>query len=146
MPFGHDSVFETDRTDRVVLVHDAVVEDAEADGDASLAEQGSFDGRVATSSLPCASSRRNRAQNALPPRFQVGDHRGGVIPCCGRVGAVPAGGVIADRIGATLKIVQHIVGASRRPTGQRGALLWFRTGSDVVTPNAFRLLNVATTA
>jgi hypothetical protein len=30
---------------------------------------------------------------------------------------------------------------NRRPTGQRGALLWFRTGSDVVVTNAFRLLN-----
>jgi hypothetical protein len=35
--FGHDAVFETDRTDGVVLVHNTVVEDAEADGDASLA-------------------------------------------------------------------------------------------------------------
>jgi predicted phage gp36 major capsid-like protein len=33
-----------------------------------------------------------------------------------------------------------------RPTGQRGALLWFRTGSDVVNPNAFRLLSIPTTA
>ena len=38
------------------------------------------------------------------------------------------------------------MGANRRPTGQRGALLWFRTGSNVVVPQAFRLLNVATTA
>jgi predicted phage gp36 major capsid-like protein len=30
--------------------------------------------------------------------------------------------------------------------GQRGALLWFRTGSDVVIPNAFRLLSIPTTA
>lgn len=35
---------------------------------------------------------------------------------------------------------------NRRPTGQRGALLWFRTGSDVVIPNAFRLLSIRTTA
>jgi predicted phage gp36 major capsid-like protein len=27
------------------------------------------------------------------------------------------------------------------PTGQGGALVWFRTGSDVVVPQAFRLLN-----
>jgi len=33
-----------------------------------------------------------------------------------------------------------------RPTGQRGVLMWFRTGSDSVNDNAFRLLNVATTA
>ena len=38
--------------------------------------------------------------------------------------------VIADRIGTTLELIPNMVGASRRPTGQRGALLWFRTGSD----------------
>ncbi|MDO3403428.1 phage major capsid protein [Mycolicibacterium neoaurum] len=54
--------------------------------------------------------------------------------------------VIADRVGSTLELVPHLVGANRRPTGQRGALLWFRTGSNVVVPQAFRLLNVATTA
>lgn len=56
------------------------------------------------------------------------------------------GFVIADRIGATLELVPHLFGANRRPTGQRGALLWFRTGSDVVVPNAFRVLSVPTTA
>jgi HK97 family phage major capsid protein len=56
------------------------------------------------------------------------------------------GFIIADRIGSSLEIVPHMFGANRRPTGQRGALLWFRTGSDVVNPNAFRLLNIATTA
>ncbi|MEU2035152.1 phage major capsid protein [Nocardia amamiensis] len=54
--------------------------------------------------------------------------------------------VIVDRLGSTLELVPHLFGSNRRPTGQRGALLWFRTGSDVVVPNAFRLLNVATTA
>jgi predicted phage gp36 major capsid-like protein len=43
-------------------------------------------------------------------------------------------------------VVPHLFGANRRPTGQRGALLWFRTGSNVVVPQAFRLLSVATTA
>lgn len=57
-----------------------------------------------------------------------------------------AGMVIVDRIGSTLELVPHLVGANRRPTGQRGALLWFRTGSDVVIPNAFRLLSIPTTA
>lgn len=52
--------------------------------------------------------------------------------------------LIVDRIGATLERVDHLVGANRRPTGQRGALLWWRTGSDVLVPNAFRLLNVET--
>lgn len=53
--------------------------------------------------------------------------------------------VIVDRIGTTLELVPHLFGANQRPTGQRGALLWFRTGSDVVVPNAFRLLDVPTT-
>ncbi|MGH4012202.1 MAG: phage major capsid protein [Pseudonocardiaceae bacterium] len=54
--------------------------------------------------------------------------------------------VIVDRIGTTLELVPHLFGANQRPTGQRGALLWFRTGSDVVVPNAFRMLDVPTTA
>jgi HK97 family phage major capsid protein len=53
--------------------------------------------------------------------------------------------VIVDRIGATLEILPAY-GANRRPTAQRHAFLTFRTGSDVVVPQAFRLLNVATTA
>lgn len=47
----------------------------------------------------------------------------------------------------------HIVSTSHRFSwyrygrpGKRGALLWFRTGSDVVIPNAFRLLSIPTTA
>lgn len=48
--------------------------------------------------------------------------------------------VIVDRIGTTIELIPNLVGANRRPTGQRGALLWFRTGSDVVVDNAFRLL------
>ena len=49
--------------------------------------------------------------------------------------------VIVDRIDTTLELIPNLVGANRRPTGQRGALLWFRTGSDSVVDNAFRLLN-----
>jgi HK97 family phage major capsid protein len=56
------------------------------------------------------------------------------------------GFVIVDRIGTTLELIPNIVGSNRRPTGQRGALLWFRTGSDVVVPQALRLLDVPTTA
>jgi HK97 family phage major capsid protein len=54
--------------------------------------------------------------------------------------------VVVDRLGSTLELVPHLVGSNRRPTGQRGALLWFRTGSNVVVPQAFRLLNIATAA
>lgn len=57
-----------------------------------------------------------------------------------------SGMVIVDRIGSTMELVPHLVGSNRRPTGQRGALLWFRTGADVVIPNAFRLLSIPTTA
>lgn len=56
------------------------------------------------------------------------------------------GFVIADRIGSTIELVPHLFGSNRRPTGQRGALLWFRTGSDVVAANAFRLLAIPTSA
>jgi HK97 family phage major capsid protein len=51
-----------------------------------------------------------------------------------------AGFVIADRVGATLEILPGY-GANQRPTAQRHAFLTFRTGSKVVVPQAFRLLN-----
>ncbi|MDZ4236269.1 MAG: phage major capsid protein [Dietzia sp.] len=54
--------------------------------------------------------------------------------------------VIVDRVGTQVEVVQHLVGANRRPTGQRGFYAWFRTGSNVVTTSQFRLLNVPTTA
>lgn len=57
-----------------------------------------------------------------------------------------AGFVIVDRIGTQLEIIPNLVGTNRRPTGQRGAFLWFRTGSDVVVPQALRLLDIPTTA
>lgn len=54
--------------------------------------------------------------------------------------------VIVDRIGTQIEFLPNLVGTNRRPTGQRGAFLWFRTGSDVVVPQAFRMLDVPTTA
>jgi HK97 family phage major capsid protein len=48
--------------------------------------------------------------------------------------------LIADRIGSSMEIVQHLVGTNRRPTGQRGAYLWFRTGSAAILPAAMRVL------
>jgi HK97 family phage major capsid protein len=54
--------------------------------------------------------------------------------------------VIVDRIGSTLELIPNLLSTTNgRPTGQRGALLWFRTGSDVVNVNGFRLLDVPTT-
>ena len=61
-------------------------------------------------------------------------------------GDVRAGYVIVDRIGATLELIPNLMGANNRPTGQRGALLWFRTGGEVVVPQALRLLDIPTTA
>lgn len=61
-------------------------------------------------------------------------------------GDVGAGMVIVDRIGSTIEIVQNLFGANRRPTGQRGALLWARTGADVIMPQAFRLISIPTSA
>jgi len=58
-------------------------------------------------------------------------------------GDFKSGYVIVDRLGSTLELVPHLVGANRRPTGQRGALLWYRVGADVVVANAFRMLNIA---
>ncbi|WP_052067978.1 phage major capsid protein [Rhodococcoides fascians] len=54
--------------------------------------------------------------------------------------------LIVDRVGTRIEFVQNVMGANNRPIGARGALLWFRTGSDVINPNAFRLLRVNTTA
>lgn len=54
--------------------------------------------------------------------------------------------IICDRVGATTELVPHVFGANRRPTGQRGFFCWFRTGSDVLVNNAFRVLKVTTTA
>jgi HK97 family phage major capsid protein len=48
--------------------------------------------------------------------------------------------VIVDRWPSSLELIPNLFGAQGRPTGQRGAFLWARVGSDVVVPNAFRLL------
>lgn len=51
------------------------------------------------------------------------------------------GYVIADRIGTTVELVPHLVGSNRRPTGQRGWLMWRRVGADSVNDNGFRMLD-----
>lgn len=53
---------------------------------------------------------------------------------------------IVDRVGSSIELLQNLVGTNGRPTGQRGAFLWFRTGSDVLVTNAARLLDVASAA
>lgn len=54
--------------------------------------------------------------------------------------------LIADRVGMNMELVPHLFGANQRPTGERGFLAWGRTGADSVNDNAFRVLNVPTTA
>ncbi|MEV8548321.1 phage major capsid protein [Streptomyces glaucescens] len=54
--------------------------------------------------------------------------------------------VIADRVGMTVEFIPHLVGANRRPTGQRGWYAYYRVGADSVNDAAFRMLNVATVA
>lgn len=49
--------------------------------------------------------------------------------------------LIANRVGATVETVQHIIDTTTGlPTGQRGMLMWRRIGSDSINDNAFRLL------
>lgn len=56
--------------------------------------------------------------------------------------------VIADRIGMTVEFIPHLFQQTTagtgfgRPTGQRGWFAYYRVGSDVVNPAAFRMLNV----
>lgn len=54
--------------------------------------------------------------------------------------------VIVDRWPSQIELIPHLFGANRRPTGQRGWMLFARVGSNVLVPNAFRLLDVPTTA
>ena len=50
--------------------------------------------------------------------------------------------VIVDRFPSQIELIPYLFGANRRPTGQRGAFLWARVGSDSVVDSAFRLLDV----
>jgi len=48
---------------------------------------------------------------------------------------------IADRIGMSVELIPHLFGATNRfPTGQRGLYAFWRTGTTVAVPNAFRYL------
>lgn len=51
--------------------------------------------------------------------------------------------VIVDRLGTTVELVPHLFGGSQRPTGERGLLLHWRVGADVLVANAFRRLQVS---
>jgi len=48
---------------------------------------------------------------------------------------------IVDRIGTMIELVPTLLGANRRPTGERGFHMHWRTGGDALIPDAFRLTN-----
>ena len=55
--------------------------------------------------------------------------------------------VVADRLGSTAEFIPHMFSTSNgRPTGERGMFFMWRTGSDCVDTNAFRLLVDKTSA
>jgi hypothetical protein len=47
---------------------------------------------------------------------------------------------IVDRVGVSMMYEPMVKGSNQRPTGQAGWFMYWRTGSDVSTPNAFRVL------
>lgn len=50
--------------------------------------------------------------------------------------------VLTDRLGMQVEFVQTLFGPNRRPSGQRGFFAYYRTGSGVTNPDAFRMLDV----
>jgi HK97 family phage major capsid protein len=50
--------------------------------------------------------------------------------------------LIADRVGLSVALIPHLLGANRRPTGQRGFYAFWRSSSDVLAWQAFRSLKV----
>ena len=52
--------------------------------------------------------------------------------------------VIQDRVGTSIELVPHLLGATRRPSGERGFLQHWRVGADVLVPGAFVLTNHST--
>ncbi|OBK09011.1 phage major capsid protein [Mycolicibacterium conceptionense] len=54
--------------------------------------------------------------------------------------------VIADRVGTTVEFIPHLFGANRRPNGSRGWYAYTRMGAGITNVNAFKVLNIATTA
>jgi HK97 family phage major capsid protein len=54
-----------------------------------------------------------------------------------------SGFTIVDRLGSTVEIAPQLFGPTNRfPTGQRGIIYWWRSGSGVTKHNAFRYLEV----
>lgn len=51
--------------------------------------------------------------------------------------------IIVDRVGMSIELVPHLMGADGRPTGERGMYAHWRVGGAPVDTNAFRLLEIA---
>lgn len=54
--------------------------------------------------------------------------------------------VIVDRYPLSVELVNNLFGSNQRPTGQRGIVAHHRVGSDLLTANAFALLDIPTAA
>lgn len=54
--------------------------------------------------------------------------------------------LVADRVGLTVEFLPHLLGANRRPTGERGWYAYWRVGADSINDNAFRMLSIPTAA
>jgi len=48
--------------------------------------------------------------------------------------------VVKQRVGTTVELVPHLFGTNRRPTGQRGMIMWARYGADSINDSAFKML------
>jgi HK97 family phage major capsid protein len=49
---------------------------------------------------------------------------------------------VVDRLGTVIELVANLFGVNRRPTGERGFFMYFRTGGDMAVTDAARVLNV----
>jgi HK97 family phage major capsid protein len=54
--------------------------------------------------------------------------------------------VIVDRVGATVEFIPHVFGTNGRPVGARGWFMHWRSGSDSVVDQAFRLMQDRTSS
>ena len=54
-----------------------------------------------------------------------------------------SGYTLVDRVGMSVEVVQHVLGASRRPVGARGLYAYGRSGGTVTNPAALRWLEIS---
>jgi HK97 family phage major capsid protein len=87
-----------------------------------------------------------------PPVVELGDHPTVLNRPWHECSTIPneimvagdcrAGFVISDRIGFRVELAPVLIdGTTGRPTGERGMLAWWRSGSKTVVPNAFRFID-----